>query len=188
MCDQNLVGFFLLAAEIALITASIMLMIAIEQGRSIFTAFSSVGYSVTTAAFIAAGIASLAAAAAALSSGCLGGACGSQAAALMTAINVAIGTLSGVLALVLVGTFIPGAAAIAGPGALIMLLGAGGSFVYLGAMAATLVTCLSAAVGTVGVLLGIAAAFAFVTGAVMIIVAIYGIVVTIMTVMAAASG
>ena len=97
MCDQNLLGILLLAAEVAVIVASVMLASAISAGKSIFTAFNSIGQSLTTATFIGVAIASLGGAIAVLSSGCTTGACGSQGGALRTAIGVTIGMLAGVL-------------------------------------------------------------------------------------------
>jgi len=185
MCDQNLLGILLLAAEIAVIAACAMLVQAIQAGKSIFTAFTSMGKSLVTSTFIGAAIASLAIAAAVMSPSCTSGACGSQGSALLTAINVTIGMLAGLLASVLVSALIPGAVNVAGPLALVTLLGAAGSFAYLGAMAMILVACFAAAASP---WLGLAAGLAFITAVVAAVVAIYGIVVTITTAFAAASG
>jgi len=187
MCDQTLVGGLLLAAELALIVASTMLALAIYDTKSVLTAFLSIGKSLTTATFVGAALISLGFAAAALSSGCLSGPCGSQGSAVLTALNVTIGMVTGVLASILVCAFFPAAVAVAGPAVLITLLGAGGSFAYIGAMVSVLTTCL-ATVGTVSPVLAIAGGFAFVTAIVVVMLAIYGIVQTIVTESAAAAG
>jgi hypothetical protein len=187
MCDGNAIGVFLLLAEGFVITASVMLLIAVEKSQNVFTAFASIGFSVTTLVFVGLAIANLTAAAGLVSSGCTGGGCGGMGSALLTAINITIGMLAGLTISLLVATFVPGAAGIAGPAGLITLAGAGGSFAFLSVMAASLATCLSAAATTPPSWLALAAGVGFVTAATAFIVAVYGIVVTILTVSAAAS-
>jgi hypothetical protein len=96
--------------------------------------------------------------------------------------------LTGLTIALAVATFVPGAAALAGPAALIALGGAGASFAYLGLMAATLATCLAEAATTPPVWLALSAGVAFVTAVVAVVTVVYGIVITIQTAAAAASG
>jgi len=180
MCDLNLLGGMLVLAEVAVIAACVALLIAINQAGNIFTAFNSVGLSILTSILIAAALVSLGVAAAvASSSGCSTGTCSASMGPVLTAINLLIGVLTGVLAAILVATFIPGAAAFAGPAALVLLLGAAGSFAYLGTMLTALGTCFTLAVGGVSGWIIVAAGIAFVTAVVVAIIAIYGIIVTI---------
>lgn len=183
MCDQNLLGFLLVAAEVALVAACAMLFVAISAGGSIFTAFQSMALSLTTTIFIAAANASLLIARFAVLPACMGGACGGAATTLATALSVAIGMLTATLIALAVCTFIPGAVSVAGPLALVTLLGVAGSFVFLGVALGGFVTCLGA--GTVSAWLTIATLGAYFAATVAAAVAIYGIVVTIQ---AAASG
>ena len=187
MCDGNAIGALLLLADLAVITASIMLLIAIEMGKRVVTAFDSMASSVTTLVFVGLALANLAIAAGLVSSGCTGGGCGGSGSALLTALNVTIGMLTGLTIALAVATFVPGAAAIAGPAALITLGGAGGSFAYLGVMAATLGTCLAAGATTPPSVLMLGASVAFVTAVTAVVTAVYGAVVTIQTAAAAAA-
>ncbi|WP_152535934.1 hypothetical protein [Bradyrhizobium sp. Ai1a-2] len=174
MCDGNAIGVFLLLAELAVITASIMLLTAIQNAESLLTAFKSVGGTVTTIVFVGLALANLVAAAGLVSSGCTGGGCGSSGSALLTAINITIGMLTGLTVSLAVATFVPPAVLIAGPAALITLAGAGGSFAYLGVLAATLAACLAPAATTPPAWLVLSAAVAFVTAFTAIFTAVYG--------------
>jgi hypothetical protein len=186
MCDQNLLGILIMAAEAAITIAAIMLAIAIQQGNSIFTAFQSLGTSVTTASFITAATVSLGIAIA-VAGGCKTGACGAQGGAVQAALIGTTVALAAVAALVWICAFCVVCVPITGPLALIALLGVSGGFAYLGAMLVMLATCFMT-IGALSAWLALAMGFAFMTAGVVAIVAIYGIVVTIQTVIEEASG
>jgi len=187
MCDQNALGIAIFAAELSISAAMVLLAVAINQGKSILTAFQSMSTSDTIAVLIGAAAVSLGIAAA-VASGCKSGPCSSQAGDVENALIGTTVALAAATVLVLVSAHIPGAVNVAGPLTLIILLGAAGGFAYLGVLLAALATCFVVAAITLSTWLVLATGIAFFTAGLIAIVAIYGIVLTIQTAIEEASG
>jgi hypothetical protein len=188
VCDTTAIGIFIAGAAFAIATAAVMLGVAISQGRSIFTAFQSMSTSVTTAFFIGAAIAALAIAAALTGSGCTAGNCGQTGKDLVAALTGASVAMGTVLALVLVCTFFPGAVGVAGPAALLALIGVAGALGLVAFRCFELAGCFlgSTVVSPGG--LQFAGTFAALAALVAGVVAIVGIVMTIESTIEEASG
>lgn len=181
MCNRNLIGGLILAAEALLVVAALMLAIAIIEAGSIFTALASIGQTLATAAIVGVALGLMIGARSA-AAGCASGTCASQGTALLTALNVTIGMLTGLLAALLLSLVSVGTG---GTACLVLMITTGGSLIYLATRIVPLELCAGGAGAPSSPLFALAATMAWIAGGLLIVAAIIGVVLTIM---AAASG